>query len=94
MLAWVAGDPNLTLLYSGVRHSLAACLLGGAYVFSMSLVLMTLLVRGAPRLLRLLRLPVLPVVQRTVLPGAAAAASQGCWEAPAASGPRSFPQPL
>lgn len=43
-LAWVAGDPNLTLLYQDVQHSLAACLLGAGYVFCMTLVLMTLLV--------------------------------------------------
>lgn len=39
-----AGDPNLTLLYSGVAHPVAACLLGSAYIFSFALILSTLFI--------------------------------------------------
>lgn len=39
-----AGDPNLTLLYDSTAHPVAASLLGLSYVFSLTLVLMTLLV--------------------------------------------------
>ncbi len=44
--AWLpaAGDPNLTLLYDGTAHPVAASLLGLSYVFSLTLVLTTLLV--------------------------------------------------
>ncbi|KAL4430657.1 hypothetical protein ABPG75_005913 [Micractinium tetrahymenae] len=44
MVSWVAGDPNLTLLYDGTAHPVAASVLGLSYVFSLTLVLMTLLI--------------------------------------------------
>ncbi len=45
MVAWVAGDPNLTLLYQpGVPHPLASCAMGLAYIFCFTWVLSTLLV--------------------------------------------------
>lgn len=44
MLSWVAGDPNLTLLYRGVAHPLAACVIGAGYIVCFTLILMTLLV--------------------------------------------------
>jgi hypothetical protein len=45
MVSWVAGDPNLTLLYGAdVAHPLAACILGLSYVFIFTLVLTTLLI--------------------------------------------------
>jgi hypothetical protein len=37
-VSWVAGDPNLTLLYGpNVAHPLAACLLGLAYIFTLTM---------------------------------------------------------
>ena len=44
MVAWLAGDPNLTLAYNHSTHPLAACLLAIAYVFILGLVLLNLLV--------------------------------------------------
>lgn len=44
-VSWVAGDPNLTLLYGPhVAHPLAACLLGVSFIFCFTMVFMTLLV--------------------------------------------------
>lgn len=44
MAAWLAGDPNLTLLYSRATHPVAACLLGLSFVGLLQLVFMRLLV--------------------------------------------------
>ncbi len=44
MVAWLAGDPNLTLAYHHSTHPVAASLLAIAYVFVLGLILLNLLI--------------------------------------------------